>query len=467
MRSVIRAIISDDRPGHWFTSSSLISILAILLLAPLILDQFQVAGSSVLIMVAIKVAVFIVLAASYDMLIGYTSITSLAHAVFFSIGAYSVAISLRFCSGDPTVIFICSIFIGVLVSVIFGGALAVLGLRVKGLFFTMLTFAIAAGTRSVIIRFESITGGLDGATMDGLLPSLLEYKVALSSGLQFRAYAYYGIVIISIMLFLLMLRVVNSPFGTVLKAIRENEFRASAVGYNVKKYKISIVIISSAIASLAGALYVTWVRSVVPNTFLDFDIMLMILIIVIIGGKGTLYGSVIGATIMILLTNRLNPYLAVLFDSDFPEKLQVLLTDPFSILDRYYEYIPIRRLFSNKRWPLYIGIFYIISVYFFSNGIVGRLRVMALSGAGLLSLRGYASLILSYDWKKVLKFGYRISYLTVFLSAIGQVITGLFTIIDDNGWVLIMSGVLTYLIGCSGIFVYLNTFLRKRFFYGS
>jgi len=150
---------------------------------------------------------------------------------------------------------------------------------------------------------------------------------------------------------------VSSPFGRVLQAIRENEFRAEALGYRTILYRSIVNCLSAAIATLAGVLAALWLRYTGPAVTLSFDIMLDILLMVVIGGMGTLYGAVLGATIFILAESYLQNLLGAL--SRATEGLP-LLPD----------------LLHPDRWLLWLGILFILSIYFFPIGIVGKLRRM-------------------------------------------------------------------------------------------
>jgi len=141
----------------------------------------------------------------------------------------------------------------------------------------------------------------------------------------------------AVALMLAMLRIVNSPFGSVLMAIRENPFRAEAIGYRTVVYRTLASCIAAATAALAGALLALWSSQTNPDTTLGFDIMVDILLMVVIGGMGTMYGAVIGAVLLVLAQNY----------------LQALVGD---------------------RWLLWLGVAFILCVYFFPTGIVGRLR---------------------------------------------------------------------------------------------
>jgi branched-chain amino acid transport system permease protein len=158
-----------------------------------------------------------------------------------------------------------------------------------------------------------------------------------------------------VLLFLIMLRIVNSPFGLVLRAIRENEFRVEAMGYRVVAYRTLICMISAVMASLAGSLMALVLRYNGPDATLSFAQMLDILLMVVIGGMGTLYGAVIGAILVVLAQYYLQNAMGA-------------MSDPISAIP------VVSALFHPDRWLLWLGIIFILIVTFLPQGIVGRLR---------------------------------------------------------------------------------------------
>jgi branched-chain amino acid transport system permease protein len=156
-------------------------------------------------------------------------------------------------------------------------------------------------------------------------------------------------------LFLLLLRVVNSPFGRVLQAIRENDFRAEAIGYRVVVYRTLSNVISAAVATVAGALLALWLRYTGPDTTLSFEIMLDVLLIVVIGGMGTLYGAIVGSVLFVLAQNYLQDLLKIAHGA----------VDGLPLLPA---------VLTPDRWLLWLGVLFVLSVYHFPTGIVGRLR---------------------------------------------------------------------------------------------
>jgi branched-chain amino acid transport system permease protein len=170
-----------------------------------------------------------------------------------------------------------------------------------------------------------------------------------------RLLAYYLIFTVAALLFLALLRVVNSPFGSTLKAVRDNAFRAEAIGYRVVWYRTTSTVLSAVVAALAGALLAIWLRYTGPATTLSMEIMIDILLMVVIGGMGTMYGAVIGATLFILAQTYLQTLMAGAEQATQAVPLLPVLLAP-------------------ERWLLWLGVLFILSVYFFPDGIVGRLR---------------------------------------------------------------------------------------------
>lgn len=352
----IHSLLSGDYPR----SRPLGAILAVILVA-LAFAPFLFSGSQPL-NVAAKICVFVILVASYDLLLGYTGIVSFAHTMFYGIGGYGVAIAMY--NFSPTW---SALGIGVVAAMVLAMLLALLiglfSLRVRAIFFAMITLAVASAFAILASQLNEITGGEDGRSYR--IPELLRpgfrlfEEPLLGVTINGRIISYYMIFFAALVLFLTALRVVNSPFGRVLQAIRENDFRAEALGYRVVVYRSIANCLSAGMATLAGVLWALWLRYTGPDTTLSFAIMIDILLMVVIGGMGTLYGSVLGAAIFILAQN----YLQVLMG----KLSQQLEAAGIPLLPS---------LFHADRWLLWLGILFVLSVYFFPAGIVGKLRQM-------------------------------------------------------------------------------------------
>ena len=349
---MLRALLSDDLPRSRWLAVVLVAIVVGLAIAP-----FLFPGAKSL-NVAAKICVFIVLAASFDLLLGYTGIVSFAHTMFFGIGAYGVAIALTRLGADWIAV-AAGVAAGLAVAIVLAALIGLFSLRVRTIFFAMITLAVASAFAILASQLSDLTGGEDG--LNYRLPAALRASFSLSDGSLFgvrlngRLLDYYLVYVVSVALVLVLLRVVNSPFGSVLMAIRENPFRAEAIGYRTVVYRTLASCIAAAAAALAGALLALWSSQTNPDTTLSFDIMVDILLMVVIGGMGTMYGAVIGAVLLVFAQNYLQDVLAV--------ANKALASVPL-----------LANLFHPDRWLLWLGVAFILCIYFFPSGIVGSLR---------------------------------------------------------------------------------------------
>ena len=353
---MLNHILSGDLPRSRSLSIALVLIFLGLALAPFVTSGARPLNT------AATICVYIVLVASYDLLLGYTGIVSFAHTMFFGIGAYGVGLGLA--SAEPTW---AAAFIGLVLALVLALALALViglfALRVRAIFYAMITLAVASSFAVLASQLSDFTGGEDGKTFS--VPALLSPGFQLLENEVFgravdgKVITYYIVFLGCLLLFLFLLRLVNSPFGRVLQAIRENEFRAEALGYRTVLYRIWANCLAALVAALAGALMALWLRYVGPKTMLGFEVMTDILLIVVIGGMGTMYGAVVGATLFIIAQNYLKSLMAQGSDAlaGVPLLAQALHPD---------------------RWMLWLGVLFVLSIYFFPVGIVGKLRMRRL-----------------------------------------------------------------------------------------
>ena len=225
------AILSGDPPR----GPALVAVLAVIVLG-LGLAPVLFPGTGAL-NVAAKICYFVVLAASYDLLLGYTGIVSFAHTMFFGIGGYGAGLAL-FSLGPSWTAILIGTAAALVVAVALALAIGLFSLRVRALFFAMITLAVASAFSVLASQMSALTGGEDGRTFR--LPAELRPSFHLAAGplhISGRVIAYYLVFFAALIVFLLLLRVVNSPFGRVLLAIRENEFRAEALGYRTVVYR--------------------------------------------------------------------------------------------------------------------------------------------------------------------------------------------------------------------------------------
>ncbi len=349
---MLNRLLSNDLPRSKLLVAILISLTLVLALAPFIAPGVNALS------VAAKILVFIVLVASFDLLLGYTGIVSFAHTMFFGIGAYGVAIATTRwgATWEGLAIGICG---ALMLSLLLALAVGLFSLRVRAIFFAMITLAIASAFQTLASQLSDITGGEDG--LNFRLPDQLQSGYLFSDtpflgvSINGRFLTYYLLFFAAVLMVLALLRIVNSPFGRVLQAIRENPFRAEAIGYRVVMYRTVSSVLSALFATIAGVMLALWLRYNGPDTSLSFEIMIDVLLIVVIGGMGTIYGSVIGAALFVIAQSYLQDLLKL--GSDAASSLPWLAA-----------------LLSPDRWLLWLGVLFVLSVYYFPTGIVGRLR---------------------------------------------------------------------------------------------
>jgi len=352
-------VLSNDLPRSRWLAVVLVVLFIGLALAPFVFTGVKALS------VAAKVVVFIVLVGSFDLLLGYTGIVSFAHTMFFGIGAYGVAIALTQLGATWGAIAV-GVLGALLLSLVLSLVVGLFSLRVKAIFFAMITLAVATAFLTLASQLSGITGGEDGLSFSvplWLSPGfdLMEDPWSGPFGdvdLNGKLLTYYLLFGVGTVLFLLMLRIVNSPFGRVLQAIRENDFRAEALGYRTVVYRTLSNVLSAGFATLAGCLLALWLRYNGPDTSLSFEIMLDVLLIVVIGGMGTLYGAAVGSALFLLA--------------------QSYLQDLLRWAGQAVEGVPLlSSLLSADRWLLWLGVLFVLSVYYFPTGIVGKLRERA------------------------------------------------------------------------------------------
>lgn len=352
---MLNRLLSGDLPRSRVLAALLLAIFIGLAAAPFLFPGVKALN------VAAKVLIFVVLVASFDLLLGYTGIVSFAHTMFFGIGAYGIAIASSHMGAGWSALAV-GLGAALLVSLLLSLAIGLFSLRVRAIFFAMITLAVAAAFQTLASQLSEWTGGEDGLTFkmpEWLSPSfeLFEDEV-LGVMIDGKILSYYLLFIAAVVLVLLLLRIVNSPFGRVLQAIRENEFRAEAIGYRVVVYRTTSSVLSALFACVAGAMLAIWLRYNGPDTSLSFEIMMDCLLIVVIGGMGTVYGAAIGAVIFLVAQSYLQDLLRLA--SEATASLPLLPA-----------------LLSPDRWLLWLGLLFVLSVYYFPTGVVGRLRVAA------------------------------------------------------------------------------------------
>lgn len=251
-------------------------------------------------MLAVESLLFGVFAMSLDLVMGYAGLVSFGHAAFFGIGGYAMGMTLMH--------FTESVWLGLLAGGTVAGCLAlfvgVVSIRTKGIYFSILTLLFAEIVHRVVFHARPLGGsdGLIGIPVPDL--NLLFLKIDLKTTLHF----YYVTVAFAYLSFLLCSRLVNSPYGRVLRALYDNERRVPYLGFHVRTYKIIAFVASGFLAGLSGALFSLF-KTFADTQQLSFLLSGKVIIMDLLGGVGTLVGPLIGAVFLISLETIVSSYM--------------------------------------------------------------------------------------------------------------------------------------------------------------
>jgi branched-chain amino acid transport system permease protein len=266
--------------------------------------------------IATEIWIFAILALAFNLLLGYTGLLSFGQATFSGIACYVAGLLLKHYGLSLALVLPIGVAAGALSAALVGA----LCIQRVGLYFIMLTFAFNQMAYFVAYQWTDLTGGEDG------LPGVPR-PAFLESGLAFYAFT----TLCFLATVVVMKRLTDSPFGLILQAIRDNEARAAAVGYDVKRYKWLAFTIAGAVSGLGGVLY-AMLFGIVPLAAIHWlrsgDIVFMTLI----GGSGSLYGPIVGAAVYTVLAESVS---------------------------RYWD-----------RWPILLGLAFVVVVLFFRGGCV-------------------------------------------------------------------------------------------------
>lgn len=240
-----------------------------------------------------KLLCFGLFACAFNLLIGYTGLLSFGHAAFFGSAGYVTGYALASMGLTPEL----GILLGVAASALIGLVMGALAIRRQGIYFSMITLALAQMVYFAALR-APFTHGEDG--LQGVPRGKLLGVLDLSNDLTL----YYVVLAIAIGGFALIVRTVHSPFGQVLKAIKENEPRAISLGFDVDKYKLLAFVLSASLAGLAGATK-TLVMGSETLTDVHWAMSGLVILMTLVGGMGTLVGPILGAFLIITLENKL------------------------------------------------------------------------------------------------------------------------------------------------------------------
>jgi branched-chain amino acid transport system permease protein len=269
---------------------------------------------------ATEMLIFALLAMSIDIMEGYAGRTTLCHGALFGISTYVLLYYVVEQGGSAWV----GVALGVLASVAVAVVFALLAVRTSGVYFLLLTLALGMIIWGIALRWSTVTGGENGIR-GRIRPE------ALSDPASF----YYFVLAVFAVLFFLMWRFVNSPFGRTLQGIRESETRMRTLGYDVHLHLFLGFVVSGVFAGVAGTLYGFFNNFVSPTT-VGITTSVMGLLMVLVGGAGTLVGGLIGSVIII--------------------SLQVFVSD------------------YTERWSMVLGLMFIVIIIFAPEGVLGKLR---------------------------------------------------------------------------------------------
>jgi len=269
-----------------------------------------------------EILIWGIFAMSLDLLMGYAGMVSFGHSAFFGIGGYTAALLL---AGSPGLL--TGLVLPAAVSAVAALVIGFFSIRVSGVYFIMLTLAFSQMFYAV--TFQAAWLGAEDGIVGVPRPRVLGVDLA-----QPASFHLYLLVVVGLAA-LFLWSVVRSPFGHVLRGIHDNETRMQAVGYAVDRYKLLAFVVAGVVAGLGGALYTQLVGSITPDAFL-WTTSGEALLMVIIGGTGTLGGAMLGAAAFILLQSLVSSY--------------------------------------TERWMTILGLTFILFVLFAPGGIVGALR---------------------------------------------------------------------------------------------
>jgi branched-chain amino acid transport system permease protein len=286
MASAAAKAPSRSREMDWNLGAAFAVMLVLLLLAPFVLYPVFV----------MKALCFALFACAFNLLIGYVGLASFGHAMFFGWASYLAAHAAKVWALPPEL----AIIVGVATAAVLGVVAGGLAIRRQGIYFAMITLALAQMTYFFALEAK-FTGGEDG--IQGVPRGHLFGVFDLSHEMTM----YFFVLVVFLAGFAFVYRIINSPFGEVLKAIRENEPRAISLGYKTERYKLVAFVLSAALSGLAGAVNAL-VFQLASLTDVHWTMSGNVLLMTLLGGLGTVFGPVVGAFLVIAMENYLAPF---------------------------------------------------------------------------------------------------------------------------------------------------------------
>ena len=242
-----------------------------------------------LIHLAILFAIYTILGVSLNLVVGYTGLLSVTHAAFYGIGAYTTAILLT----QSGVGFFTSVILGIIITCVISFLIGLVLSKFKGDYYALGSFGFNAITLAVFLNWQSLTKGPLG--IPGIHKPEL-FGINFSNNLNFLIL----VLIFLVLIYLASRFIINSSFGRVLKAIREDEETIQVFGYNTVYFKLAIFVISATMAAIAGSFFASYITFIDPSSFVLME-SVFILAIIVLGGLANLRGSILGALFLILL----------------------------------------------------------------------------------------------------------------------------------------------------------------------
>lgn len=295
-----------------------IAVMTALVAFPFVLQPYYLG-------LVVKILILALFAMSLDLMIGYSGMASLGHAAYFGIAAYAAGLLAQKLGWNLWLAMPAALLLAGFMALIFG----LLAMRTRGAYLLMITLALSQLIWGIAVGWRSLTGGSDG------LPNVPRPNLMPLVSLDNEVSFYFFVLIAVCLAGLLLARIVASPFGYALRGIRESESRMLALGYDVKKFRLIVFVMSAVFAALAGVLYVYFNRFVSPD-FLHVERSAEVLLMVILGGTGTLIGPVVGAAAIVALENVAGTF--------------------------------------TERWLMILGAVYIVVALFAPSGLVGLVK---------------------------------------------------------------------------------------------
>jgi branched-chain amino acid transport system permease protein len=275
---------------------------------------------------ATEILIWTIFGLGFNLLLGYTGVLSFGHAAYFGLGAYASGLALKYWQVD----ILTALAIGVTASMLLACFIGALAIRRRGVYFAMISLAFGQMLYFIALSpLKEITRGEDGLTH--IFPSVNLFSVALDK----PKHLYFFVLAITVVMLYLTWRILQSPFGKMLQAFRENEERAKACGYNTTLVKFFSLVLSALYGGLAGALNTLYL-GYVPLTSLFWLTSGTIVMMTVLGGRGTFLGPLVGVAVFLFLQNTISLF--------------------------------------TPRWELFVGAIFVMIILIFPGGIMGTLR---------------------------------------------------------------------------------------------